>query len=181
LLLLRNRVGIASKLHDVSFNRPDKLKIDVVMVVLMSAATILPGQLDAISFDTVDGSDRGAVLADDLHVFLDIRHEFLLWPLDLQILEWAGVPVQPARASKPICKSRSSAAAHFGKVRCLTYAFQSAHTHSRVQAPRAKPVSKKARSGGRERGGVQVPANEHRRDKILKAISFDRTNGIGFQ
>jgi hypothetical protein len=39
---------------------------------------VLLRQLDALAFDTVDSSDRGAVFADDLHMLFDFHAMLLL-------------------------------------------------------------------------------------------------------
>jgi hypothetical protein len=76
-LKFRNLVGVDGKLDDISFDSADKLSIDEVMMALVARGAVLPGQLDASAFDTINGADKSAVLADDFHVFPDIRHGVL--------------------------------------------------------------------------------------------------------
>jgi len=59
---LWNRVGVDRELYDISFDRTDKLSVDIVVVRLMTGRAVLPGQLNAISFDAIDGADMSAVL-----------------------------------------------------------------------------------------------------------------------
>ena len=77
--VFRNRIGIHRELDDIAFDSPDKLKIDEVMMILVARGAVLLGQFDAAAFDAVDGADIGAVLADDFHMFPNVRHRFLLW------------------------------------------------------------------------------------------------------
>jgi hypothetical protein len=78
LLRLRNRVGIDGELYGVSFDCAHELTIDEVMMVVVTRSAVFLGQLDAATFDAVDRTNMRTVLADDFHVFPDIRHDFLL-------------------------------------------------------------------------------------------------------
>jgi len=57
LFRLWNRIGVAGKLHDIAFDRPDKLKVDVVMVALVPGAAVFPGELDPLALNAIDSPD----------------------------------------------------------------------------------------------------------------------------
>jgi hypothetical protein len=59
----------------VSFDVRDKAPVDEVVVTpVMPLAAVLPGQLDAATFDPIDRADVNAIGADDFHMFHDLDH-----------------------------------------------------------------------------------------------------------
>jgi len=70
---LRNGIGVHRQLHCVALDGADQLLVDEVVMTLVARRAVLLGQLDAITLDMIDGADRRAVLADDLHVLSDFH------------------------------------------------------------------------------------------------------------
>ena len=54
-----------------------KLKIDKVLVILVAHGTVSFYQLNAVSLDAVNRADLSPILANDLHVFSNFRHDLL--------------------------------------------------------------------------------------------------------
>jgi hypothetical protein len=64
--------------NPVSFHVRDKAPVDEVVVTpVMPLAAVLPGQLDAVAFDSIDRANVNAIGADDFHMFPDLGHVIL--------------------------------------------------------------------------------------------------------
>jgi len=80
-----SNIAVSAQPHGVTFDLRHEIKRDKVMVTFVAPlATAGLGELDAITFHTVDDSNGGAVRTDYLGVFLDlscINHLNLLFAL----------------------------------------------------------------------------------------------------